>query len=68
MQGRNLDLIRKILKRAMDEGREGRVLMIQQRLEAAREMPEDHAHILRQLQLFGRVIPQGSVFSSHMIH
>lgn len=68
MQGRNLDLIRKIMKRAMDEGREGRVLMIQQRLDAAREMPEDHAQVLRQLQLFGRVIPQGSVFSSQMIH
>lgn len=68
MQGRNLDLIRKIMKRAMDEGREGRVLMIQQRLEAARDMPEDHAVILRQLQLFGRTIPQGSVFHSSMIH
>lgn len=56
------------MKRAMDEGREGRVLMIQQRLDAAREMPEDHAYILRQLQLFGRVIPQGSIFSSSMIH
>lgn len=56
------------MKRAMDEGREGRVLMIQQRLEAARDMPDDHAHILRQLQLFGRVMPQGSVFNSPMIH
>lgn len=67
MQGRNLDLIRKIMKRAMSEGREGRVLMIQQRLEAARTMPDDHADILRQLQLFGRVIPQGSIFSSSMM-
>lgn len=68
MQGRNLDLIRKIMKRAMDEGREGRVLMIQQRLDAARDMPDDHAHVLRQLQLYGRTIPQGSIFSSSMIH
>lgn len=67
MQGRNLDLIRKIMKRAMSEGREGRVLMIQQRLEAARTMPDDHADILRQLQWFGRVIPQGSIFSSSMM-
>lgn len=56
------------MKRAMSEGREGRVLMIQQRLEAARDMPEDHAYILRQLQLYGQTVPRQSVFSSMLIH
>lgn len=52
----------------MEEGREGRVLMIQQRLDAVRDIPPEHQHILTHLRLFGQVIPQGSLFSSHSIH
>ncbi len=68
MQGRNLDLIRKIMKRAMEEGREGRILMIQQRLDAARDMPDDHVHVLRQLQLFGRVMPASPWQMGNTLH
>lgn len=57
-----------ILRRAMEEGREGRVLMIQERLGAVRDIPPEHQHILTHLRLFGQVIPQGSVFSNPSIH
>lgn len=55
------------MKRAMNEGREGRIRMIQERLDAAREMPEDHAYILQQLRWFGQVVPQGTPFSQ-LVH
>jgi hypothetical protein len=60
--------MKEILRRAMEEGREGRVLMIQQRLEAVRDIPPEHQHILKQLRLYGQIIPEGSIFSSHRIH
>lgn len=59
--------MRSILKRAMEEGREGRVKMIHERLRAAREIPEDHKKILFELQMFGRVLPQ-SPWLSGTIH
>lgn len=52
----------------MDEGREGRVRMIQERLKAAREIPEDHKKILFELQMFGRVLPKSPFQTSLSIH
>lgn len=60
--------MKKILRRAFDEGREGRVLMMQERLDAARDIPADHAHILHQLKLFGQIIPDGGIFSNKTLH
>lgn len=61
--------MKEILRRAIDEGREGRVLMIQKRLDAARDIPPEHLHILKQLRLHGRAdIPQAGLFSSHSVH
>jgi hypothetical protein len=68
MDGRNRDLMKAILKRAMDEGREGRVKMINDRLKAAREIPEDHKKILFELQMFGRVLPKSPFQASLTIH
>lgn len=69
MDGRNRDdLIRSILKRAMEEGREGRVRMIQERLKAAREIPLEHKEILFQLQMFGRVLPKNPFQSNLTLH
>lgn len=68
MDGRNRDLMRSILKRAMDEGREGRVKMINDRLKAAREIPEDHKKILFELQTFGRVLPKSPFSMSMTLH
>ncbi|MCB1530450.1 MAG: hypothetical protein H6853_06160 [Rhodospirillales bacterium] len=60
--------MKKILRRAFEEGREGRVLMMQARLDSAREMPEEHARILRQLKLFGQTVPEGGLFSNRTLH
>jgi hypothetical protein len=60
--------MRSILKRAMEEGREGRVKMINDRLRAARDIPEDHKHILFELQTFGRVLPKSPWLTSATIH
>lgn len=68
MDGRNRDLIKAILKRAAEEGREGRVKMIQDRLKAAREMPEDHKRVLFELQTFGRVLPKSPFQESLTLH
>ena len=67
MDGRNRDLMKAILKRALEEGREGRVKMIHDRLRAAREIPEDHKQILFELQMFGRVLPK-SPWQSTLVH
>lgn len=67
MDERSRDLMKAILKRAMEEGREGRVKMIQDRLKAARDIPEDHRQILFELQMFGRVLPK-SPWKSLAIH
>jgi len=58
MNGRNRALIKSILERAMEEGRQGRVLEVQKRLKAAREIPEDHKKILKEIELFGKVLPK----------
>lgn len=58
MNGRNRALIKSILERAMEEGRQGRVLEVQKRLKAAREIPEDHKKILKEIELFGRELPK----------
>ena len=42
----------------MEEGRQGRVLEVQKRLKAAREIPEDHKKILKEIELFGKVLPK----------
>ena len=60
--------MRSILKRAMDEGREGRVKMIQDRLKAAREIPEDHKKILFEIQMFGRALPKSLFHASMTLH
>lgn len=60
--------MKEILRRALEEGREGRVLMIQERLASARDIPPEHEAVLRQIKLFGQTVPQGSVFQSHMVH
>lgn len=67
MDGRNRDIVKNILKRAMEEGREGRVKMIQDRLKSAREIPDEHKQILFELQMFGRVLPK-SPWQSTMVH
>lgn len=67
MDGRNRDLMRSILKRAMEEGREGRVKMIHERLRAAREIPDDHKQILQEIHLFGKALPK-SPWQSLSIH
>ncbi len=59
--------MKSILKRAMEEGREGRVKMIHDRLKAAREIPEDHKRILFELTTFGRVLPK-SPWQSLSLH
>lgn len=67
MDERSRDLMKSILKRAMEEGREGRVRMIQDRLKAAREIPEDHKRILLEIQLFGQTLPKNP-FGNMTLH
>lgn len=68
MDVRSRDLMKAILKRAMEEGREGRVKMINDRLKAAREIPEDHKKVLFELQTFGRVLPKSPFQISLTLH
>lgn len=68
MDERSRDLMKAILKRAMEEGREGRVKMINDRLKAARDIPEDHKKALLELQLFGRVLPKSPFQISLTLH
>lgn len=68
MDGRNRDLIKSILKRASEEGREGRVKMIHDRLKAAREIPPEHQMILKEIALFGRVLPKSPLSKGLMVH
>lgn len=68
MDERSRDLIKAILKRAAEEGREGRVKMIHDRLKAARDIPEDHKRILFELQTFGRVLPKSPFQASLTLH
>lgn len=68
MEERSRDLMKAILKRAMEEGREGRVKMINDRLKAARDIPEDHRKILSELHTFGRVLPKSPFQMSSTRH
>lgn len=68
MDGKNRDLMKSILKRAMDEGREGRVRMIHERLKAAREIPEEHKQILLEISLFGKALPKSPFQASLTLH
>ena len=68
MDGRSRDLMKSILKRAMEEGREGRVKMIHDRLRAARDIPEDHRKILLEITLFGKVLPKSPFQTSLTLH
>lgn len=65
MDGRSRELLKSILKRAMEEGRAGRVKMVQDRLKAAREIPLDHQIILFEIAHIGKAIPK-SPFSAGM--
>ena len=65
MDARNKELLKSILKRAMEEGREGRVKMIHDRLKAAREIPAEHKMILFEVAMVGKAIPK-SPFSMTM--
>lgn len=66
MDERSRDLAKAILKRAWEEGREGRVWMIQERLRAARDIPEDHKKILLEITLFGKALPKSPWRSSSL--
>lgn len=68
MDGRNRELLRSILKRAMEEGREGRVKMIHDRLKAAREIPPEHQMILFEIAHIGKSIPRSPFSMSLTIH
>lgn len=58
MDGRNRDLAKSILKRAMEQGRTDAVRRMQERLKAAREIPEEHKKILFEIQMFGQILPK----------
>ncbi|MFA5592318.1 MAG: hypothetical protein WC989_03275 [Micavibrio sp.] len=61
-------LIKRILKRAMEEGREGRVRMVHERLKAARDVPEDHRRVLLEITLFGKALPKSPFIQNMTIH
>lgn len=58
MDGRNRDLAKSILKRAMEQGRTDAVRRMQERLKSAREIPEEHKKILFEIQMFGQILPK----------
>ncbi len=58
MRTERLELIKSILERAFREGREGSVLRIQEARRRGREIPEEHQKILRDVRLFGGVLPK----------
>ena len=60
--------MKSILRRAWDEGPEGRVRMIQERLNAARDLPDDHRRILNEIAIFGRALPKSPFQTSQLIH
>ncbi len=68
MDERSRDLAKSILKRAMEEGRKDSVRRMQQRLKAAREVPEEHKKILLELSLFGRTLPKSPFQAGMTIH
>lgn len=68
MDGRNRDLAKGILKRAMEEGRTNSVRRMQERLKAAREVPEEHKKILLEISLFGKSLPKSPFQASLTLH
>lgn len=68
MDGRNRDLARSILKRAMEEGRKDSVRRMQERLKAGREIPEDHRQILLEIALFGKALPKSPFQAGLTLH
>ncbi len=68
MDVKNRELLRSILKRAMDEGREGRVLEVQRRLKAARDIPPEHQMVLFEIAHIGKSIPRSPFSMSLTIH
>ncbi len=68
MDERSRDLAKSILKRAMEEGRKDSVRRMQQRLKAARDVPEEHKKILLELSLFGRTLPKSPFQAGMTIH
>lgn len=68
MDGRNRDLAKGILKRAMEEGRTNSVRRMQERLKAAREVPEDHKKILLEITLFGKALPKSPFQAGLTLH
>ena len=68
MDGRNRDLAKGILKRAMEEGRTNSVRRMQERLKAAREVPEEHKKILLEITLFGKALPKSPFQASLTLH
>ncbi len=68
MDERSRDLAKSILKRAMEEGRKDSVRRMQQRLKAARDVPEEHKKILLELSLFGRALPKSPFQAGMTIH
>ena len=68
MDERSRDLAKSILKRAMEEGRKDSVRRMQERLKAAREVPEEHRKILLELSLFGRTLPKSPFQAGLTLH
>lgn len=68
MDGRNRDLARNILKRAMEEGRTDSVRRMHERLKAAREVPEEHKKILLEIALFGKALPKSPFQANLTLH
>ena len=68
MDGRNRDLAKIILKRAMDEGRTNSVRRMNERLKAAREIPEQHKKILLEINLFGKALPKSPFQAGLTLH
>ena len=68
MDGRNRDLAKSIIKRAMDEGRTNSVRRMHERLKAAREVPEEHKKILLEIALFGKTLPKSPFQTNLTLH
>jgi len=68
MDERSRDLAKSIIKRAMEEGRTNSVRRMQERLKAAREVPEEHKKILLEISLFGKALPKSPFQASLTLH
>ncbi len=68
MDERSRDLAKSIIKRAMEEGRTNSVRRMQERLKAARAVPEEHKKILLEISLFGKALPKSPFQASLTLH